>query len=324
MNAFKFVIKYFYAGSILEKMEGFAKTAWPFQNAQLLVRIYYFFLLYSSVNFFASWDLSIGPQTGISFIWPISWLQYVNFSTGMIIVRLSFIIASLVVSLAPQVRLFRILSFVTLLEFVSLYYSVLQLDVDWYTMLLASFVLIFLPDKWGNPQLLSAMARQKFLLVFWGSQAIVALTYSMAGIGKLVGAINQFLSGSSNILEPKAAALQVADRLVVTGSTSLLGSWAVEHYLMLWPLFVGTVYLMLFFFVAVFRPNLHKIWGLGLILFHISNYLFINIGFSAHIFLVSLIFLASPFAPPTTAWWDILNDLPIVGFILRSFKHKYG
>src|SRR3989344_5714998 len=323
MNLLQYINKYFYDDSPLAKIENYVQKDEPFFTAQLLVRVYYFFLLYSSITFFSSWDFSIGPQTDISFILPISWLKYAGFPLGMIIIRLSFIVTSLLASIAPQFRLVRILSFVALLEFVSLYFSVLQLDVDWYTMLLVSFLLIFLPDKWDKIDLFPIIARQKFLLVFWGCQAIVALTYSMAGLGKLVGGVNQFLAGESFILEPKAAALQVADRLLTTNSTSLLGPWTMEHYMILWPFFIGTIYLLLLSFIAVFRPSTHRIWGFGLILFHIGNYLFINIGFSAHIFLLSLLFLASPLAPRVVSWREILYDLPIVGFILRIFKIKY-
>ena len=323
MNFLTFTKKYFHYDSLMARIEDYAQNSEPFLSAQVLVRIYYFFLLYSSITFFASWDFSIGPQTTLSFIWPISWLKYAGFQLGMIIIRLFFIFTSLLASLLPQFRLVRILSFIALLEFVSLYFSVLQLDVDWYTMLLVSFMLIFLPNKWGKTHLLSVIFRQKFLLVFWGCQAVVALTYSMAGLGKLVGGVSQFLSGESFILEPKAAALQVADRLITTNSTSLLGPWGVDHYMLIWPFFLGTIYLLLFSFFAVFRPNTHRIWGLGLILFHIINYLFINIGFSAHIFLLALIFLASPLAPTVLSWREILNDLPIVSFFLRRLKNKH-
>ncbi|OGI62787.1 hypothetical protein A2818_00890 [Candidatus Nomurabacteria bacterium RIFCSPHIGHO2_01_FULL_40_12] len=323
MNLLNFTKKYFHYDSLMARIEGYAQKPELFFSAQLLVRVYYFFLLYASMALIASWDFSLGPQTGIAFIAPIGWLNYVSFPLGMIFIRLFFIFTSLLASIAPQFRLVRILSFIALLEFVSLYFSVLQLDVDWYTMLLTSFMLIFLPNKWDKIDLFPIIARQKFLLVFWGCQAIVALTYSMAGLGKLVGGVNQFLAGESFILEPKAAALQVADRLLTTNSTSLLGPWTMEHYMILWPFFIGTIYLLLFSFIAVFRPSTHRIWGFGLILFHIGNYLFINIGFSAHIFLLSLLFLASPLAPRVVSWREILYDLPIVGFILRIFKIKY-
>jgi hypothetical protein len=317
VNIIKYTVEYFYKGSILSKMEDYARETGPFMTAQVLVRAYYFFLLYVSILFFAPLDLSIGSQTEISYILPIAWLRYVDFPVGMIIIRLLFIIAGVLAAVAPQNRIVRIFSFVMLLQFVSLYFSVLMLDVDWYTTLLVSFVLIFLPDKWGNPNLFSAISRQKFLLVFWGCQAIVALTYSMAGIGKLVGGIRQFLLGQSFIFQPNAPALHIADRLLATGSTSPLGPWAVDHYIFVWPFFVGVVYLLLFSFPAVFRPNIHRVWGLGLILFHIGNFVFINIGFSAHIYLISLIFLASPFVPATVSWREMAGDLPVIGLVLK-------
>jgi hypothetical protein len=298
--------------SPLGKMDTYSKGVWPFFLAQTAVRVYYFFLLHSAVLLFFQWDTGIGPQTGISFIWPIFWLKFINFPFGLALIKISFIVSSILASFIPQSRLVRIVSFVTLMEFVALYFSVLQLDVDWFTMLLASFFLIFLPDNWSNPTEYPEKEKKKFLLVFWGTQAITLLTYSMAGIGKLVGAYGQILGGQSNAFDPKAGALHIADRLIVTNSTSPLGPWGVENYLILWPFFVGSIYLLLFSFVIAFRPSLHRLWALGLILFHTGNYLVINIGFNAHDFLLSLLLILSPFAPWKVNLKEAFMKLPLI------------
>lgn len=304
------------------QMSNFAKKSAPFATAYVIVRVYYFFLLYTSIFLFQGWDKTLGPQTGIEFILPIAWIKFVEFPVAISLIRGSFIASSLLASIAPHWRIARILSFITLLEFVSLYFSTLQLDVDWYIWVLVAFLLIFLPDGWGNPLRLSQIGRQKFLLVFWACQAINLLTYSMSGIGKVLGAIGQILTGQSHVFEPKAAALHITDRLLKTNETSPLGPYVVDHYILAWPFFVGFTYLLLFSFVVAFKPTLHRIWGLGLILFHIASYLTINIGFSAHIFLNALLFLLSPFAPAKVSSKDIILDLPILGLLIKIIKKR--
>lgn len=317
------LIHYFTSSFPFGKMAEYTKTDFPFFTAQFLVRVHYFYFLYCSVGLFSRWDLTIGPQTTIEFIPPLAWLTLVDFPTAITIIRLFFIVASLLATIVPQWRWVRILAFISALEFVSLYFSVLLLDVDWYVWLLTSFMLIFLPGGWGNPVKLPNLERQKFLLVFWSCQAIVLLTYFMAGIGKLYGAFKQISAGQTNLFDPQAGALHIADRLVVTYDTSPFGPWVAEHYLLVWPFFLGSVYLMLFSLYVAFKPSLHRLWGIALILFHISNYLTINIGFGAHILLNALLFILSPFALDIS-WKKTVLDIPLLGYIFRYFFPRQG
>lgn len=142
------------------KMAEYTKTDFPFFAAQFLVRVHYFYFLYCSIGLFSRWDFTIGPQTTLEFIPPLAWLSLVDFPTAITIIRVLFIVASLLASIVPQWRWVRILAFVSALEFVSLYFSVLLLDVDWYVWLLTSFMLIFLPGGWSNPIKLPNLARR--------------------------------------------------------------------------------------------------------------------------------------------------------------------
>jgi hypothetical protein len=318
----KLLTNFFNQGFPFGKMGEYTKTDYPFYSAQLLVRMHYFYYLYCSIGLFSRWDFTIGPQTTIDFIPPIAWLNFVEFPVAITIIRIFFIISSLLASIVPQWRWVRILAFIGALEFVSLYYSVLLLDVDWYVWLLTGFMLIFLPDGWSNPVKLPDLKRQKFLLVFWSCQAILLMTYFMAGIGKLYGAFNQISSGRTNLFDPQAGALHIANRLVVTYDTSPLGSWVAQNYLLAWPFFLGSVYLMLFSLNAAFKPSLHRLWGIALILFHISNYLTINIGFGAHILLNAILFILSPFTPPNLTIKQTLSDIPVFGILFRKLVFR--
>lgn len=304
----------------LDKIPKYAQDNWSIILAQTIVRVFYFFLLYSSIILFQQWDFTIQAKSQISFIPTIAWINLVSFPVALVIIKILFILTALLASLFPQSRALRILAFISVLEFVSLYFSILKLDVDWYTMILAAFMFIFLPDGWGNPAKFSTAGKQKFLLAFWGCQAIILLTYTMSGIGKLIGGFNQMMAGESFVFEPQAGALHVADRLIVTNSTSPIGPFVIDHYLLLWPLYLGTIYLLLFSFSVAFKPSLHRLWGLGIILFHIVNYLAINIGFNAHVFLLALLFLISPFSPAKMDLKTVLHDLPLLGIFIKKNK----
>ncbi len=304
--------------SPLPRMAEYAKEESRVLTGRLVVAFHYFFLLYVSVLLFSAWDLSFATQARITFVPPIFWLQFVSFPVGFALIRTAFVVASLLAAFAPQRRLFRILSFITLLEFVSLYYSALWLDVDWYGIVLVSFLFIFMPDRWNAPQRDTPLSREKFLLVFWGCQAIVLLTYSMSGIGKLWGAAKQIMAGQISIFDPASPGLQVADRLLTSEALTPLGHAVVKYSALAWPLYMGMIYLLLFSFLVAFKPKLHRLWGAGLILFHIANYLVIDIGFSAHILNAALLMLLSPFAPARVSFRDAMRELPLVDLFAKK------
>ena len=115
-----------------------------------------------------------------------------------------------------------------------------------------------------------------------------------------------------------ATALHIADRLLATNATSVLGPLVIEYPLVGWPFFLWfNFYLMPFAFLAAFRPSLHTFWAAGLILYHIGSYLTMNIGFTANILLLALFFFFSPFATPNTSWRTIVSDMPLLGWLKK-------
>ncbi|MEI6863786.1 MAG: hypothetical protein WCK46_00225 [Candidatus Adlerbacteria bacterium] len=308
--------EYIFKDSPLRRLEHYAADMQVFFSARTVVQMYYFFLLFISVALF-TWDTSFGAQTQIETPWPIRWFPLIGFATAYACVRVFFITTSILAAWKPHWRLARILSFLALFEFCALYISILQLDVDGYGLLLTSFLFIFLPygyEKTDAP----VVVRMKFLLVFFAVQVENLLTYTMGGLGKLYGAAAQIVAGQSNFFGLHSAALQIADRQLLTGVHTALGPWAVEHYLLIYPWYLFTLYLLLFSFFVAFRPKLHRTWGLLLILFHVGNYLVINIGFVSHIFLWSLLLLASPFAPAKTSVKEFLCSLPVLDVMFKK------
>lgn len=324
------ILDWIYAGQklfrrilVFPKVQAFAQTIFPFLQAQSLIRFYYFSLLYFSVVFFPQWwDVSTVAQTAISPLWPVSWMHLVGLPVAVYSIRLLFLGGALLAAFFPAQRLARILAFVGLLEFVSLYTSMWRLDVDWYVWVLTAFLLIFLPNGWKNPLKTSLSNRQKFLLVFWGCQAIVLLTYSMSALGKIYGSFLQFFLGQVHSFAPQAAALHIADRLLTTNATSVFGPFIINHPWVGWFFFVGAIYLMFFALFVSFRFSLQRIWGIALILYHVGAYLTMNIGFSAHILLIAILFLNSPFYAAGTTWRTILFDLPLFGWMMKFYVSK--
>lgn len=315
MSIFRNLRDYFFVESPLANMQQYAVDAAPFLTARTLVRTYYYFLLFLSIGLFGPWDPSVAAQAMMEHSWAIAWIPIVGVKSAYTLIRVGFILASLLAAFFPEHRVARIVSFFALFEFVSLFISILQLDVDGYGLVLTSFMFLFLPDL---PAAAGERQREQFLTVFWGATALNLLTYTMGGIGKFWGAYVQVLHGQSSLFSPHAAALHIANRLILTDSSSAWGAWAVDHPLLIYPWFLVSCYILLASFLVAFKPHLLRTWGLLILLYHAGNYLVINIGFVTHLFLWSLLLLSSPFAPERTRLYDIVRSLPLLGIVFRK------
>ena len=87
---------------------------------------------------------------------------------------------------------------------------------------------------------------------------------------------------------------QIAAKLLDVDATTYLGPFLIDFYLLGWPMMILTLYLEVFALWAVFRPSLHQLWGLGLILFHVFSHLALGVGFTQNALWLTLFFVLSP------------------------------
>jgi hypothetical protein len=290
-----------------------------YSAAQLLVRAYYAGLLYLAFTEMSAW----AEMAGFSYaglLWPVFWVRETGLATGVVIVSALHLGGALMAAVAPDRRFCRALAALGLLEFTALNYSVGKIGHGMHLWVLTSLVLIFLPNL--ECGLSPRRNRQDFLNVFWTAHALVLLTYTMSGLGKVAGAFYQFSRGEVTAFHPQAMALHIAQRLLETGANSQAGLWLVEHTWVSWPLMLGTIYLQFFAFWSIFRPNLIKIWSVGLIAFHLVTYWVLPIRFAPPVLLLAMWGLGSPFAPEIPNIRDILRELPLVGFVIELRSKK--
>jgi hypothetical protein len=292
----------------------FREQTRAFLRAHELVKFYYLALLFLSITSLPDLAEMLGRRL-LAPLWPVAWLQFVNESAGIVAILFLYLGGALFAAIFPGQRWARVLAFLGLLEFVAFNNSFGKIGHSMHLWVLTTFGLVFLPRV--KPPETSRILRQRFLIIFWGCQAIVLLAYSMSGLGKLLGGFHQIFLGQTHIFSPDAFSRIVAERLQETNSTSLLGPWLISHPLVGWPFMMADLYLQFFSFWAAFRPALHRFWSIGLILFHIASYLFLSINFAPTAFLIAILLLHSPFARETDGWRQALSDLPIFGIVFR-------
>jgi hypothetical protein len=312
MKVDRWAIRFFRSRCIRRRPDPFRAQTRAFINARLLVRCYYVALLYFAFAFLPDWQ-AILMRTAFVPLWPVAWLKHADLRFGETLILSLYIGGTLLAAITPEKRWARALAFLGLFEFVALNNSFGKIGHSLHLWVLTAFLLIFLPAAGQRIELPSRAVRQSFLAIFWGCQALVLLVYSMAGLGKLLGAIYQISTGQPHAFMPHALALIVADRLIETNSQSLFGPWLIYHPMAGWPIMVGDIYLQFFSFWAAFRPSLHKLWAVALILFHLASFLFLTINFAQNVFLLALLFIASPFRPAGETWRQTLADLPLLG-----------
>ncbi len=295
----------------------FAEHTRRFTLAQGLVHAFYAFVLYLAVAQMTEIPV-YASRAAFHPLWPVGWLSSGGDDTNPIrALFLFFLGASLFAAALPGWRTARILGSVGLLEYVALKNSYGKIGHSMHLPVLLSIILILLPHGWERPAPRTGRAlRQSTLLVFWTAGAIVLLSYTMSGVGKLGGALYQMARLQPNAFTPGALGAHIAQRLLQTDSQSLFGAWIIEHSWLTWPAMPFAVYLELFSVVVAFRPALSRPWAALLVIFHIGNYFTLTIAFPPSCFLLALFFFYSPFHPGRVGWQRAVFSVPLLGDVL--------
>ena len=294
----------------------FREQARRFTFAQGLVHAFYAFVLYLAVAQMTEIPVYAQRAT-FRPLWPVGWLPSGDL-TGAIRALFGFFLGtSLFAAALPGWRTARVLGCLGLLEYVALKNSYGKIGHSMHLPLLLAGWFVFLPRGWERPVERTGRAlRQGTLLVVWTVGAIVLLSYTMSGVGKLGGALYQLARFQPNALAPGALGAHIAQRLLQTDSHSLLGAWIIEHPWLTWPALPFAIYLELFSVVVAFRPALARPWAALLVIFHLGNYFTMTIAFPPHCFLLALFFFRSPFAPGGRAWRVEVFGVPLLGDVL--------
>ena len=295
-----------------------------FVAAQTLVRAFYAFLLYLAVTqFTTAGDLLV--RRAYAPLWPVAWLRGTHGASGGYALLAFYFATNALGLFFVQWRAARLLVFLGLLEFVALKNSFGKVGHSLHLPVLVAGLLVCLPAGWTRPAPLAPRAlRQQTLLIFWLAQAAVLLSYTMSGLGKLGGAVQQILQRQPNVLLPGAFGEHIAQRLVQTSSHSTLGDWIIHHPYLTWPLMPAAVVFETGAFLAAFRPALGRPVAALLILFHIGTFFTMTITFPQNCLLLALFFFPSPFEPGILRWQSVLFEVPLARRIWMFWQSRRG
>jgi hypothetical protein len=284
-----------------------------------LVRAFYAAMLYLAFTAMPTWAGLEAGRSDLGLLWPVAWARATGLRPALLVVMALYLAGAFVAAVVPGNRVCRGLAALGLLEFTAFDYSAGKIGHSSHLWVLTALILVFLP-KVGPTA--GRRERQGFLNVFWTAHALILLTYTMSGMGKIAGALYQATQGQTTAFHPQAMALHVAARLAETGSQSPVGSWLVDHQWIGWPLMLGAIYLQFFAFWSIFRPNLIKVWTVGLIVFHLATFFVLTIRFAPPVLLLAIWGLSSPFTPSNPSFGVIMMDLPLFGSVWRLISRS--
>lgn len=243
--------------------------------------------------------------------WPASWIPVDSPRPGITIVVVAVGVTSLWAAVAPQQRLARIAFAVALLEYMAVVNGFGKIVHNLHAMLYMSWALILLPRRAWERDDPTVATRQLFLTVVWAAQSFVLFAYGMTGLWKVVyGVRDLILPDRGSLLEVEGFSVLLANRLNATDQVTLLGNELVDLPVLGWLLFLGTMYVETGSLLVIARPRLHRLWGFGLIGFHIGTQLTMGFTFTQNIAILVLFFVLSPQTVEPTPWRDVVGDLP--------------
>lgn len=287
----------------------------------LNIRFFYLLVLVESFGEFAYLYSGSLPESIIP-LWPVYWVSFLSVETGIKITGLFVIVSAFLAFYKADFRLFRVVTFIGLLEFIALINSFGKISHSNHLLVLISFILILMPDNWDKSAK-NSEKKSRIGSVYLGCLSIIMLTYALSGFWKIEEGIIQLFRSQIGSLNPEAMAYQISGRLLETNSKSLLGDFFIEHYWISWPLYLGSIYLEFCSIFIVLKPGLHRLWGGVLIVFHIFVYLTMTIIFSNNIFLLGIFFMNSPYKLTRISIVKQLEELPLIGNQIRGLAGMF-
>jgi hypothetical protein len=299
--------------------ETIAFQARAYERAVTLVRVFYAGSALLMIGTIGQWPSHLRVET-VAAPWPVDWLSPRNLDWGVGVVLFCYLLGTLWATALPQWRSARIVCFLALLQYVAFINGFGKINHDYHGWLWVSGLLVLLPSG-GWHDVKRVADRHTFMTVLWSCQLVVLFFYTLSGMWKIYWAVRDYFDPDTlSSLQIDGFSYIIANRLVVTNQETVLGEFIVRHPLLGWVCFTGMTYVETCSVVIAFRPRLHRVWGLGLILFHTGTYLMMGFTFYPNVLLVGLLFVCSPWAPERIAVRDAFLDLPGVHLIARRLR----
>jgi hypothetical protein len=287
-----------------------------YERATVIVRVFYGLSVLWAVQTIALWP-SYAQLRQAHPLWPAHWwFGWFSVHTAVYMIFWAYLGTSVVVALVPEQRIARLAYSFALLQYMAFVNGFDKIDANLHAWFFVSVFFILLPGgRWPGQRRIAV--RQHFLTVIWAAQVTALLFYSLTGIWKIHDGFFDLIHGKTGVFSFNGFSYIVASSLLRTNIDTVLGNYFARTAFVGWLLFIGTMYLESSSLIIAFRPRLQRVWGIGLILFHVGTQLVMGFTFPQNIALVGLLLVATPFAPDHIRFKDAFLDLPWIHLASR-------
>lgn len=292
-------------------------------RAITIVRAFYAVGLMWAVQDMDRWQ-DIRTSTVIDPLWPAAWvLDLFGRSRGLSLVLAAYAAFALAAAALPRLRLLRLGYSASLLLYLAITNGSGKINHGMHAWFWVSLFLVLIPtgrEAWrstAGPEL-----RRSFVHALLLSQFCLLTFYTLTGLWKLGYATTALFGPEVSAFQIDGFSYLLGKNLLATGRATLAGEFLLDHPVVGWALFNLTMYLEATSILITFRPRLHRVWGIGLILFHIGTMASMGILFPANLVLIGLLLLCSPLAPDALDLRAAARDLPGVHLISRQVARR--
>jgi hypothetical protein len=292
-------------------------------QTQWLVRAFY--LATVIVAFQAGSELyaTVNEEIPAAIQWPVFWIRWVPPITAARVLIVLLFISAVACVLYPASRAARIALPVALLEVVGLRFSFGYFHhyLHIWLWLAAIFAAFPVDPKWRETLGERPARRQQALAVFFLAQVMVAMFYTLSGLWKVA---RGFITPPDYMSSFSVDALpaMVLERWINNPYPAVLQDVFVNNLWLGMPAHLCVMYVETFALVAVFRPAMHRPFGLVLLFFHMMVWLLMGIAFWYQPAQLALLFVFSPFAASTESWRTDVRQLPVIGDLIALWRPR--
>lgn len=234
------------------------------KKSKLIIHFFYFIVLITSTQIFVSdsqfpdWSIILGSKDLFEPIWSVRFLPIKYWDSVVRIIMLSFLFFSFLgVMLWNRYRFIRIGVFLSMFLYVSLISSFGKIDHGMHIMLLALFLLIFIPNEKASENSEGAL-----LKIFFGIQTLILLTYFSSGVFKFYGLLNQEFLGLNSVFSYDSYAQNICKTSFIYDFNCFFSSFILNHSSFAFSIILILGYsIELLSIYVIFKPKLHRIGG---------------------------------------------------------------
>jgi hypothetical protein len=318
-------LRQFLRGPARSRVFSAAAQRASYLQAQWLVRTFYLATLVVAFKLAEEVFTTVNGSPLSDPLWPVFWLRWTDPIAATKVLVTALLIASALCVIVPESRAVRVFLALAFVETTAVRLSFGYFFHSYHIWLWLAVVFAAFPiDRdWRSALGDRPSRRHGSLSVFFFAQAMVALFYSLSGLWKALGGV--FIpEGHISSFSPRALEMLVLGGWMQNAHETILQDMFQLALWIGWPTHVFVIYVELFMLIAVFRPEMHRPFGIVLMAFHLMVWMLMGIQFVFSPMTMALLFVFSPFASTSGSIWTDLRQAPLFGDMISVITGRVG